>query len=288
MRSIALFNKTPTDAEVKLLAKYLGTFRDGSGNYPEEDGTTRADYKQIEVSFAELLGGKAFGNKKYYDFCVSENDSGGITVRGASIKSKEIQDIEGYPKKVPDLRSHMEISNSSAADWKLCAERGLTKQDWIGNKDSSAKERKDFATKFGELILDRQSIQRKKHEEEYIKGGHAKKFSHEHSIFISLLYTPPLGKRSERKYLVASFPIFLPKPDRWEFRAPKSKKSENSTLVGYDKNNDVLYEWFALSGSQFKYYPKLKDAIYCTNVFELPKPATTTLQQKALNLFGAD
>ena len=49
----------------------------------------------------------------------------------------------------------------------------------------------------------------------------------------------------------------------------------------------VLYEWFALSGSQFKYYPKLKDALYVTPVFELPKPAPITLQQKARELFGA-
>lgn len=287
MRSIAFFNKKPVDAEVTLLAKFLGTFRDGSGNYPEDDGTTRADYKQIEVSFAELLGGKAFGNKKYYDFCVSENDSGGITVRGASIKSKELADIADFPKVNPNLRSHMEVSNSSAADWKLCAERGLTKADWIGDASITPAERNALAQKFGQLILDRQSIQRQKHEDEYIKHGHAKKFAHDHSIFISLLYTQPVGKKKERQYLVASYPIYLPKPHKWEFRAPRSSKSGNPTLVGYDEEGGVLYEWFALSGSQFKYYPKLKNALYLTPVFELPKPAPITLQQKARELFGA-
>ena len=287
MRSIAFFNKKPTDAEVNLLAKFLGTFRDGSGNYPEDDGTTRADYKQIEVCFAELLGGRAFGNKKYYDFCVSENDSGGITVRGASIKSKELTDIAFFPRSKPELRSHMEISNSSAADWKLCAERGLTQSDWNGDKNTTAKERDFFAPKFGQLILDRQSIQRQKHEDEYIKHGHAKKFSHDHSIFISLLYTPPVGRKKERQYLVASYPIYLPKPQLWEFRPPKSSKSKNATLVGYDEEGGVLYEWYALSGSQFKYYPKLRHASYVTPVFDLPKPAPITLQQKARVLFDA-
>ena len=232
MRSIAFFNKKPTDAEVALLAKFLGTFRDGSGNYPEDDGTTRADYKQIEVSFAELLGGKAFGNKKYYDFCVSENDSGGITVRGASIKSKELAEIADFPKVKAELRAHMEVSNSSAADWKLCKDRNLGEEDWIGNDSQTPAERNDFAQKFGQLILDRQSIQRHKHEDEYIKNGHAKKFSHDDSIFISLLYTKPVGKKKERQYLVASYPIYLPKPHRWSFRAPKSSKAVNPTLVG--------------------------------------------------------
>lgn len=279
MRSIAFFNKQPTKGEVDLLAKYLGTFRDGTGNYIEEDGTTRADYKQIEVCFAELLGGKAFGNKKYYDFCVSENDDGGITVRGASIKSKEKADLADYGKPKSDVRSYFEISNSSAADWNLCREKGLTEQDWLDQQKAEA---------FGEVILERQDIQRKRHQDEYLKSGLAKHFAESDSIFISLLYTKPLGPKQERKYLFASYPIHLPKPAEWRFRAPKpNAKSQNPTLLGLDAKGNVIYEWFALSGSQFKYYPRLADAKYKTDLISIPKPAHTTLHEKAKLLFGA-
>lgn len=287
MRSIAFFNKKPTPAETNLLGKFLGTFRDGSGNYPEKDGTTRADYKQIEVCFAELLGGNAFANKKYYDFCVSENDAGGIAVRGASVKSKERPEIADYPNNDPTVTSYLEISNSSATDWKLCTDRGLTESDWNQTTKVSTAKRNALAKKFGKLILDRQIIQRKKHGDEYLKNNHAKQFLHDNSIFISLLYTKPIGKANERKYLIASYPIHLPEPHRWAFRKPKSGKNENATLVGYDEDDNVLYEWYALSGSQFKYYPKLSDALFITPLFTLPKPAPITLRQKAQLLFDA-
>jgi len=48
----------------------------------------------------------------------------------------------------------------------------------------------------------------------------------------------------------------------------------------------VLYEWYALSGSQFKYYPKLASRLNGTELFTIPRPTTESLRAKATRLFG--
>jgi len=89
-----------------------------------------------------------------------------------------------------------------------------------------------------------------------------------------------MDKNYQRNYLVSSYPIILPPPARWGFR------SEGKALVGFDKDNGVLYEWYALSGSQFKYYPLIKDRKYGSTLFQLLKPAQESLHQKAVRMFG--
>jgi hypothetical protein len=71
----------------------------------------------------------------------------------------------------------------------------------------------------------------------------------------------------------------LPKPAEWVFAG--------KALVGRDADGAKLYEWYALAGSQFKYYPKLSSRLNGTGLFKLPKPTVETLRAKATRLFGA-
>lgn len=266
----AFFTRPPSKNELLSLSRFLGTYRDGSGGQREKDGSSRADSRQIERCFAELLHGRTTENKSFYDFAIESNE-GGITVRGASIKSKEIQKLTQYPKLKDQMRAHLEISNSNSADWKLCAAHGL---------DQSHFGQAEHAKKFGEIILQRQISDREQAEENYVNQlnpGVRRTFIARESIFISILYSP-IGTDGERKWLVSSFPINLPKPTKWEFRTQRC-------LAGIDEENNVLYEWYGLSGSQFKYYPKLSSRLHGTSLFTLPKPAVETLRAKSSRLF---
>lgn len=265
----------PSPDQMRALVKYLSTYRDGSGNIREDDPdkSTRADSRQIERCFAELFGVKPPESKSYYDFAVEINKDGGVVVSAASVKSKEIEKIRDFrdPKKKKTLRAYLEIANASAKDWKLCREMGLSEDNFRAHK---------FAAKFGVVILQRQADERAVAEgkiQKQRKNSAIHVVDANASVFLSVIYSP-MDKDFQREYLVSSYPIILPKPARWEFRG--------KALIGFDEHDGVLYEWYALSGSQFKYYPLIGSRKYGSNLFQLLKPAQESLHQKSVRMFG--
>lgn len=265
----AFLTRPPTPAELTLLRKFLATYRDGTGGNREVDGSSRADSRQIERCFAELLYGRTTENKHFYDFVVEFNESGGIAVRGASIKSKEITKLRQYPHQQATMRAHLEISNSAAKDWALCHEHGLTEDMFRAGQR---------AADFGEIILMRQTQERQASEAAYLaeQAGANKWFVAPECVFISVLYSPV--HTSERSWLISAFSVLLPQPVQWQF--------SGRALVGRDAEGGKLYEWYALSGSQFKYYPKLSSRLNGTDLFEVPRPTVENLRAKAARLFG--
>jgi hypothetical protein len=265
----------PTPDQLRALVKYLSTFRDGSGNIREDDPekTTRADSRQIERCLAELFGVKPPESKSYYDFAVEINKGGGVIISAASVKSKELEKLRDFrnPKARKTLRAYLEIANASARDWRLCQELGLTENHFRQHK---------HAAEFGEAILKRQSVERALAEakiQQQRKHSAHRVVDADASVFLSVLYSP-MDKEYQRDYLVSSYPIVLPEPVRWEFRS--------KALVGLDRHGGVLYEWYALSGSQFKYYPLIPDRKYGSDLFQLLKPAQESLHQRAVRMFG--
>ena len=268
-------NADPTTDQMRALVKYLSTYRDGSGSIREDDPdkSTRADSRQIERCFAELFGVKPPESKSYYDFAVEINKDGGVVISAASVKSKEatkLRDFRDAPKR-KKLRAYLEISNASAKDWKLCHEMGLDEAHFREHKHPS---------EFGAAILQRQADDRAAAEakiQKQRKHAAARVVDVKASVFLSVMYSP-MDKNHQRDYLVSSYPIILPKPARWEFRG--------KGLVGFDEDEGMLYEWYALSGSQFKYYPLVKDRRYGSNLFPLLKPVQESLHQKSVRMFG--
>ena len=265
----------PTPDQMRALVKYLSTYRDGSGNIREDDPerSTRADSRQIERCFAELFGVKPPESKSYYDFAVEINKDGGIVVSAASVKSKEAMNIRDFrdPKKKKNLRAYLEIANASAKDWALCQQKGLTEDHFRAH---------EHAAQFGEAILQRQADERTAAEariQKQRKHAAHRSVDANASVFLSVMYSP-MDKEHQRDYLVSSYPIVLPEPQRWDFRG--------KALVGYDEGGGVLYEWYALSGSQFKYYPLIQSRKYGSDLFQLLKPAQESLHQKSVRMFG--
>ena len=269
--SRAFLTRSPNTSELSLLKKFLASYRDGSGNLREPDGSSRAEFRQIERCFAELLHGTTTENKAFYDFVVQSNENGGIAVRGASIKSKEHEHLNSYGTQTATMRSYLELSNSAAKDWAMCQDRGLTEQIF---RDAGQ------AAEFGQAILDRQRIERQTSQTTYLNSipGATKFFVEEDCVYISVLYSPMV--RGERSYMVSSFHAVLPEPATWSFKGRR--------LVGKDANDQVLYEWYGLSGGQLKYYPKISDRLHGTGLFTLAdyKPAIESLRQKVSRMFG--
>lgn len=268
--SRAFLNRDPTSTELLLLKKFLASYRDGSGSNREKNGTSRADSRQIERCFAELLHGRTTENKHFYDFVLESNEDGGIAVRGASVKSKEIKNLPDFRRteKRLAMRSHLEISNSSAKDWALCMELGLSEEDFRAHRR---------AEDFGNVILRRQTVERENSERSYLEShtGDSRRFIASDSVFISVMYSP--SSRDDREWLISSFSVLLP-PANWSFRS--------KALVGKDADGGILYEWYALSGSQFKYYPKISSRLNGTDLFDVPSPAVESLRAKVSRLFG--
>ena len=212
-------------------------------------------------------------SKSYYDFAVEINKDGGVVVSAASVKSKEADNIRNFrdSKKRKTIRAYLEIANASAKDWKLCREMGLGEDYFREHK---------YASKFGAAIMQRQFDERAAAEskiQKQRKNAAIRVVDTSASVFLSVMYSP-MDKDCQRDYLVSSYPIILPQPERWEFRS--------KALVGFDKHDGVLYEWYALSGSQFKYYPLISDRKHGSNLFQLLKPAQESLHQKSVRMFG--
>lgn len=265
----------PTSDQMRALVKYLSTYRDGSGNIREDDPdrSTRADSRQIERCLAELFGVKPPESKSYYDFAVEINKHGGVVVSAASVKSKEAENLRDFrdPKKRMKLRAYLEIANANAKDWKLCREIGLNEDHFREHK---------YPSEFGAAILQRQADERGVAEtkfEKQRKNAALRVVDADASVFLSVMYSP-MDKNYQREYLVSSYPIILPKPARWGFRG--------KALVGFDDDDGVIYEWYALSGSQFKYYPLMSARKHGSALFQLLKPAQESLHQKSVRMFG--
>lgn len=265
----------PTPDQMRALVKYLSTYRDGSGNIREDDPerSTRADSRQIERCFAELFGVRPPESKSYYDFAVEINRGGGIVISAASVKSKETANLRDFRDRAKRraLRAYLEIANASAKDWALCREMGLREEDFRMHR---------HADEFGVAILRRQADERAAAEakiKRQDKHGAPRMVDPQASVFLSVMYSP-MDKQYQRDYLVSSYPIVLPAPERWAFRG--------KALVGLDEHDEMLFEWYALSGSQFKYYPLIDERKYGSPLFRLLKPAQESLHQKAVRMFG--
>lgn len=268
----AFLTGAPRSGELALLKKFIATYRDGTGGNRESDGSTRADSRQLERCFAELLHGRTTENKAFYDFVVEFNEGGGIAVRGASIKSKEITNLREYPRQQQTMRAHLELSNASAKDWRLCREHGLTEEIFRNHESAS---------KFGNVILLRQQLERQASEATYLRKNsninNNLLFVENECVYISVLYSPE--QNGERSWLISTFNAVLPPPALWKF--------SGNALIGLDEKSERLYEWYALSGSQFKYYPRLASRMFGTELFTVPKPTVETLRAKAERLFGS-
>jgi hypothetical protein len=66
--------------------------------------------------------------------------------------------------------------------------------------------------------------------------------------------------------------------------------SSEKCLRGYDPSfpNEAIFDWYALSGGQLKYYPKARFAKFRSPIFMLSKPSDQLTISKKAELYFPD
>jgi hypothetical protein len=260
-----LINRDPTTDEAKLLMLAMSTYRDGTGQEREKDGSTRPGWRDFERIFAEVLGGSAPENKDVFDVVVPAGPDTPVCF-GVSLKSKQLARVSAIEDLEENGRVHMELANSPAKFWEAIFNRGFREAHFTEMKN---------ANEIGNTVLD---VVEKWHHEakiKYERENPGTDLQLESSVYITVSYsraTPGVG----RQYQVHSFNLDFPRNIRWEYIS-------NRCLRGYDDRfeNEVVFDWYGLSGGQLKYYPRANESIYKTESFTLLKPTHISIIEKA-------
>jgi hypothetical protein len=278
--SIALINRPLSQRELQVIRLGLSTFRDGSGQQKEKgyDITeTRPGWRDFERVFAEAFGGIAPERKKIFDVIVPFLTPGGSSLAGLSVKSKELTSWKQFAALETTSRTYLELANSPSLFFDDLRKIGLGPDDFVAMKNAEA---------FGTSIL--QTV-RSWHDvalnEVWEFGGSPAKVSAEHSGY--LVASMGIEKETrQRHYVLHGFSLNLPEAHRWEFISSRC-------LRGYDpaEPDEALYDWYANSGGQLKYYPRGVDALYSSPAFVLEKCEPMRVMDKAAlmwpDLWGA-
>lgn len=250
--------RSATVAEVELFRKMMSTFRDGSGVEREEDGSTRAGWRQIERCVAALVDSRGGEDKGIFDV-VALDDAKQSRAYGFSVKSKQLSRNE-FASLANDGQVYMEIANSPAKFWaEIARAHGLSEQDFRARQQ---------AKKLGSTVI---ATVEKWHQEgakEYELQNPGVKIDLAHSCYFCLSYSKtPLS--DDRKYQIHIFPLKYPEKINWRFKS-------SACLTGCVNNEEgdevELIDWYGLSGGQLKYYPPTSQAIYSSPVFQLYRP----------------
>ncbi|WP_413439149.1 hypothetical protein ACFDAU_06325 [Sulfuriferula sp. GW1] len=260
--------RDPLKHEEDILCAYLSTFREGSGSEREQDGTTRAGWRQIERVFAELLGGIGGENKGIFDV-VAVDDSAPNTYSGFSVKSKQLS-----PKQFSALpnggRVYMEIANSPAKFWEALKPLGLNEDKF---REGISPE------KFGTCVIEIVEKWHKEGKEAFETTSPGKSLDLNKSCYLCLSYSKE-SPATNRKYQVHAFDLIYAKNLKWKFKSEKC-------LTGCDPvSKESVIDWYALSGGQLKYYPKATDAKFKSSVFTLSAPPKKlSIHERAIAYF---
>lgn len=263
-----------TDDEVLLFKLMLATFRDGSGNQKDNDNRTRADWRQIERCVAELLNGDGGEDKGIFDVILLDQQDVALAY-GFSIKSKQLCPRD-FLKLQTDGRVYMEIANSPAKFWNAIGnEHELTENDFRNMSSPNL---------IGGTVLNTVMEWHREGKRQFdvspsnLQQG--KSLDLGNSCYLCITSS---NSCAERLYQVHSFPLEYPGNIQWRYKSA-------ACLSGYDPDspNDVLVDWYGVSGGQLKYYPSVSKARYSTNVFSIPTPPRVmTIREKA-NMYFPD
>jgi hypothetical protein len=272
--SVALINRPLSQRELEIIRLGLSTFRDGSGQQKEkgnEAAETRPGWRDFERVFAEAFAGIAPERKQIFDVIVPFPTPGGSGLAGLSVKSKELGSWKQFAALGTTSRTYIELANSPSLFFDDLRKIGLGPDDFVAMKNAEA---------FGASIL--QTV-RGWHDtalnECWELGGKSAKVSAEHSGY--LVASMGIEKETrQRHYVLHGFSLNLPEADSWRFISSRC-------LRGYDpaKPDEALYDWYANSGGQLKYYPRGVEACYASPTFVLEKCEPMRVMDKAAQLW---
>jgi transcriptional regulator with XRE-family HTH domain len=248
MRELPFVDRPPTMHEVEKFRLILSTYQDGTGMLKDKVGTLPG-WRDFERSVAAAFGGKALETKGIYDVVIANPDH--ASQYGVSCKMRgTLGEVERKG------RVSIEVSNASGEFWDAVKAAGLTQESYHEAPD----------------IVGRILIELVEGWHNSVGLGNGGKIDNSRSFFLTLQW-----HRTTGRYQLFQYPIDLPEPTslKWEVTSRR--------LVAYDQEG-VLFEWYGLSGGQFKYYPLVKNALWQSEQFNLeslPTDLELGLQHKA-------
>lgn len=243
----------------------LSTYRDGSGTERDAGGLTRPNWRQMERVFAELFTGEPPPeNKAIFDVTAPSLKSKKISY-GLSIKSKQLSK-RNFDRLGDDARTYMEIANSPAKMFDaLERKHKMTIEHFRAGKDPNV---------VGNCVLETVNDWHREGKSHFERRRPGHTLDLENSIYLCLSYREWEDDRP-RLYQLHSFSLLFPEGIEWEYRG--------KALKGYDPQapNEVLFDWYAQSGGQLKYYPRAASARFSSPVFTLEDAKNIDLFDKA-------
>jgi hypothetical protein len=237
-----------TRDELEKLRLLLSTFRDGSGQYLSRLEAFMPDYLAFERATALVCGGETTENKGIFDVLVpggNERSAFGISCKMA--------------KQQPRDRSwFMELSNSSKKFADAFDSAGVVWQ----NEPAAA----------GQIFVG------------LVEGWH---YEVEGTVDVAASkYLLLVHDNSWGKFQVACMDLDLRKADprtEVDWKVEGKDPARPSSVAGYievDGKLHRLWQLFANSGGQLKYYPPIHWAEWATEVFTLETPPPRQLRDK--------
>ncbi len=227
----------PSPVQLERLRLLLSTFQDGTGMLHCADVSTLPGWRDFERSVALAFTGQAQESKSIFDVLLPLADS-----RKIGISCKMRQELNQALKQGKVL---IELSNSAGKFWDVLSKEGMKSMANITNPE-----------KAGKLIID------------LVSSWHS---GVEHIVDLdrSFYFVLQYDKKSAQ-YKLDQFALTLPKPMslQWYLREAKNGNSDSRCLIGQRKG-ETLIEWYASSGGQLKYYPRVEESVWQSEIFKL-------------------
>ena len=246
----AFAGRPPNEEEVEVLRLLLSTFQDGTG---QERGGTLPGWRDYERASALTFGGEALEAKAVFDVLVPLTSGRGRY--GISCKMKNGLD-KANEKSKPGVidtrgRAYLELSNSAGDFWAELGKLGLYPENY---RDGS------HPQKAGEALV---SLVESWHE----RDATTYSVDLSRSYHVVLLYSTKAGE-----YQLFQYPLALPAASELKWYCPMVKRKGEMVQAKHIKGvsaEGIVFEWYGESGAQLKYYPKISDALWRSEVFEL-------------------
>lgn len=249
-------DRLPTAQEVEKLRLLLSTYQDGSGgikvNRKNKSISSFPDYRDFERCVAIAFGGRATENKGVFDV-ILRNDENNIEY-GISCKMKgddAWRKLTG--SSVDHAYIHMELANASGDFRNALAKENITLDNYTdGNNPLVA----------GRAII---NLVKSWHDREDFSGEGS--IDLKRSCFLVMVYDT-----SSTRCSLFQLPLALPDPCSLNWYCP-TKKSAGKVVpckrIQGDFSGVKIFDYYATSGGQLKYYYPLSWPIPWSASFEL-------------------
>ena len=255
--SVLFAERKWTSTELERLRLLLSTYQDGSGQVTKATkGKSIPDGWDFEDCVAALIGTDEEVPryaKDVFDLVVPLNSPKGGARFGISCKMKAelVKAGKSIKASKTDGRAYLELSNAARAFSTAFGDGEITTENFMEG---------DNPTRTGEALIetvnDWHSLS--------VKDG----IDLSRSCYLVLLYSPAL------KFKLFQFPITLPSAKSLTWYAGKGRGGGTGKHIKGTAEDGIVFEFYGGSGGQLKYYPKVSDAIYVSDEFEL-EPITS-------------